>query len=24
MQNPQAMKEWFDNKRKEFESLPED
>jgi len=24
MQKPQAMKEWFDNKRKEFESLPED
>lgn len=24
MQNPEAMKEWFDNKRKEFESLPED
>ncbi len=24
MQNPEAMKEWFENKRKEFESLPED
>lgn len=24
MQNPEAMKEWFDNKRKEFDSLPED
>jgi hypothetical protein len=23
MQEPEAMKEWFDNKRKEFESLPE-
>jgi hypothetical protein len=23
MQNPEAMKEWFDNKRKEFNSLPE-
>jgi len=24
MQNPEAMKEWLDNKRKEFDSLPED
>lgn len=24
MQNPQAMKEWFENKKKEFEELPED
>ena len=24
MQDPAAMKEWFDNKRKEFDSLPED
>ena len=24
MQDPAAMKAWFDNKRKEFESLPED
>jgi predicted small metal-binding protein len=24
MQNPEAMKEWFDSKRKEFDSLPED
>jgi len=24
MQSPDAMKEWFDNKRKEFEALPED
>ena len=23
-QNPEAMKEWLDNKRKEFETLPED
>ncbi len=23
MQEPEAMKEWFENKRKEFESLPE-
>ena len=23
MQTPNAMKEWFDNKRKEFEALPE-
>jgi predicted small metal-binding protein len=23
MQNPEAMKEWFENKRKEFDSLPE-
>ena len=22
MQSPSAMKEWFDNKRKEFEALP--
>ena len=24
MQNPDEMKKWFDNKRKEFESLAED
>lgn len=24
MKNPQAMTEWFENKRKEFEALPED
>jgi len=24
MQNPDAMKEWFENKRKEFEASPED
>ncbi len=24
MQKPEAMKEWFENKKKEFESLPED
>lgn len=24
MQNPDAMKEWFENKRKDFEALPED
>ena len=24
MQEPEAMKEWFENKKKEFESLPED
>jgi hypothetical protein len=24
MQNPQAMQEWFDSKRKEFEELPEE
>jgi len=24
MQTPGAMKEWFDNKRKEFEALPND
>jgi len=24
MKNPEAMKEWFDNKREEFESLPDD
>lgn len=24
MQIPEAMQEWFENKRKEFESLPED
>lgn len=23
MQNPEAMKEWFENKKKEFESTPE-
>ena len=23
MQKPEAMKEWFENKRKEFEALPE-
>jgi hypothetical protein len=23
MQNPEAMKEWFENKKKEFESMPE-
>ncbi len=23
MQNPEAMKDWFDNKRKEFDSLPD-
>ena len=23
MQNPSAMQEWFDDKRKEFEALPE-
>jgi hypothetical protein len=23
MQEPEAMKEWFENKKKEFESLPE-
>lgn len=23
MQNPEAMKEWFENKSKEFNSLPE-
>jgi hypothetical protein len=23
MQKPSAMAEWFDNKRKEFEALPE-
>ena len=23
MQNPEAMKEWFDMKRKEFEALPD-
>lgn len=23
MQEPEAMKEWFENKREEFESLPE-
>ena len=23
MQSPEAMKEWFENKRKEFDSLPE-
>ena len=23
MQKPEAMSEWFDNKRKEFEALPE-
>ena len=24
MKKPEAMAEWFENKRKEFESLPED
>ncbi|MGM0581368.1 MAG: DUF1059 domain-containing protein [Bacteroidota bacterium] len=24
MKNPEAMKEWFEQKRKEFEALPED
>ena len=24
MQNPEAMKEWFDNKKKEFDELSED
>lgn len=24
MQNPDAMKKWFENKKKEFEALPED
>ena len=24
MQEPEAMKEWFENKKKEFESLPDD
>lgn len=24
MKNPQAMKEWFESKRKEFDALPED
>lgn len=24
MQNPEAMKNWFDSKKKEFEELPED
>ena len=24
MQNPQAMTEWFENKKKEFEALPDD
>lgn len=24
MKKPEAMAEWFDNKRKEFEALPED
>ncbi len=24
MQNPEAMKEWFEKKRKEFDELPED
>jgi len=24
MKSPQEMKEWFDNKRKEFEALPDD
>lgn len=24
MKNPQEMKEWMENKRKEFEALPED
>ena len=24
MQNPNAMREWFENQRKQFESLPDD
>ena len=24
MNTPEAMKEWFENKRKEFDALPED
>jgi len=24
MQNPEAMKEWLENKKKEFDALPED
>jgi predicted small metal-binding protein len=24
MQKPNAMKEWFDNKKREFDALPED
>ncbi len=24
MQSPEAMKEWFENKRKEFDALPEE
>ncbi len=24
MQKPEAMKDWFENKKKEFETLPED
>ena len=24
MQKPEAMKEWFENKKKEFEALPEE
>lgn len=24
MKNPESMKEWFEQKRKEFEALPED
>ncbi len=24
MKNPEAMKEWFDSKKEEFERLPED
>ena len=24
MQSPQAMQEWFENKRREFDALPED
>ena len=24
MQNPEAMKDWFENKKKEFEALPEE
>lgn len=24
MKNPKAMKEWFENKKKEFNALPED
>lgn len=24
MQNPEAMKDWFENRKKEFDALPED